>query len=265
MKPKEDNPMLVDFRELPDDERWGACLNALKTDYTLDIKSACKYLMCSRSWFDKNIHPFIHNIYLSQRYAGLAGRALEEINMTSSVWLHAKEFEDLILSHITSVTRRTISVPIEALINPDPDKIEDFRTRYREIDEDTALLRSIKNEMKKELLEGCLSSTGKILYSDFPALYNKRTTAPAVPFNISHIDISKLMSVHDMKDYGDTDEEVHRKLFCSGACRMELHINDSSKVYYYFPEDPVFPHADDTVMMIPVRYDKFLEHLDLIC
>lgn len=257
MKPKEDNPMLVDFRELPKEERWNACLAALKRDYTLDIKSACRLLMCSRSWFDKNIHPFIHNIYLSQHYAGLAGRALEEISMTSSVWLHAKEFEDLILSHITNVTRRTINVPIEVLI--DPDKIEDFRTRYREIDEDTALLRSIKSEMKKKLMEESLSSTGKILCNDFPALCNDRTKSPAVPFNISHLDISKLIAVHDMKNYGDTDEEMHRKLFCAGACRLELHINGSNKIYYYLPEDPVFSHADDTVKMLPIRYDKFLE------
>lgn len=260
MKPKEDNPMLIDFHELPKEERWNACLKALKNDYTLDIKGACKMLMCSRTWIKKYIQPYVHNIYLSQHYTYIAGHSLGEENLSSSVWLHAKEFEKHVLSHITNVTRQTISVPIELLI--DPDKVEVFRMRYIEIDQNPMLMRSIKNKEINELIEGCLSLTGKILYIDFPALYNNRTKAPAVPFNISNLDISKLMAAHDMKDYGDTDEEVYRELFCIGACRLELHVNESKKIYYYLPEDPVFSHADDTVMMIPVRYDKFLEHLD---
>ena len=54
-------------------------------------------------------------------------------------------------------------------------------------------------------------------YEDMIAKYNKRGDAPSVDITndelINNINLYDLASVPSLKDYGDTDEEVYRKLF----------------------------------------------------
>ena len=68
-----------------------------------------------------------------------------------------------------------------------------------------------------------------------------------------------MISVHDLKDYGDCDEEIYRQLFLTGCYRLEINIPGedeilSKKVYYLKPEPP-----KDSVELIPISFQDYLK------
>lgn len=245
------NPMLVTFDK--EEEKWNKCLVALNTEYDLTIKEMCNILKCSRSWANKYLKPHLHYIYISNGsgkspdYLQIASSELEK-QMTETTWYSRKEFEALIKNHITSITRQTKKIPIEKLIKPK--YINDFKNEFPKIETLKELINNgdIKNYMKlvklrDEVINKYGTEIGKKMWKDKPSEYCRtKTTTILCDLNPNDIDLNKLQAVHDLKNYGDTDEEIYRLLFKKGTYRLVLELPDidgevSQKVYYLEEND----------------------------
>lgn len=269
MKNIDKYPKLCTFEELPKELRWDACISALQDDFTLSFRDACKILKCNRAWVSRYIRPNCLHIYLSAgagkspNYLQLAAARLDR-EMRESIWFNTAEFEALIKENISSCTRQTIAVPIEWLI--DADKIEMFQDEYKE---KSSEIRNAKNpfelarliEQKKELIKVYLNEIGKVIYTNLPNKY-KRTATSTVSIDIPEFGLEELIAAHDLKDYGDSDEEIYRGLFTTGACRLEIKIPDqdgcvSKKIYYLNCNDGI--DLRETVEVLPIAYADYIQ------
>ena len=268
-KSKKDNPMLVNF------DKWEDCVTALNEDYTLTLKDMCKILKCSRAWATRYLKPHLRYIYVGNgagkgaNYLLKAKTMLERVDMNETTWYSKKEFEELIKSNLELCTRQTILVPIEKLI--EIDKLESFLKVFTSIE---TILEEFKNNENIEWLEQAINKHDQFIeqnidmkykdtYKDLPSCY-KRTLSTSVPYemNLEAFDLHKLIAVHDIKDYGDCDETIYRKLFLKGCVRTVLRLPDkfgeiSEKIYYYEPEDD-FLDYEESVEKILVKYNNYV-------
>lgn len=254
------NSMLVTFEDIKPELRWQSCLSELESDYTLSIRQICKILMSNRSWVNRFIKPNVHHIYLSNgkgakrgvNYVDLAAQYLER-EMTESVWFNADEFINLIKNNI-SCSRQTARVPIEILISSE--HLQNFLKEHITLNYINKSCKTISERMqaykqRNEVLKKYCSPIGRKVLEDLPDKSKRRLT-PAVTCALPELDLLKsldreyrssifnyneLIAVHDIKDYGDTDEEIYRLLFENGLYRVELNLPDingvmSQKVFY---------------------------------
>lgn len=279
------NPMLVKYTG---SGHWRNCLDDLKYTYTLTLKDMCKILKCSRSWATRYLKPHLHYIYVGNgyrkapirgvNYIAKAREELERPNMTETTWYSETEFYDLIRSHLEQCTRQTIIVPIERLI--DPFALDIFKKKYKELNQIISEYNECKYsksysdenmdlylqalEDRDRLIASSLKSKYKAAYYDVP-IYSKRSESPAVPFpmDFSDFDLNNLLAVHDIKDYGDVDESIYRRLFLDGCIRTVLRLPDkygeiSEKIYYIQPEpEDEFPDFPNSLRNLLVKYCKF--------
>lgn len=278
MSERKKDPMLVNFEDITEGNPWKKCLEELKKNYTVSIREACKILMCDRSWIQRYVRPNVHYIYLSKgfgknkiNYVQMASKHVER-DLQESNWLNTKEFEQLIRGNLYHCTRQTIAVPIEALLKRE--QIELFQSCYRELErnietyfqEENYEAVSHQRKQKEQLICRFLSLTGLLIY-DNRALKNKRTLTEAVPCQIPEFDFSELIAAHDMKSYGDTDEEIYRRLFEMGCYRMELILKDKnghkSKKVYYLKQKETFPKWENSVGTVLIGYSDYLKYRDL--
>ncbi len=266
-----ENPMLVSFEELPKSERWSACVCALKDEYTITLKDMCKILKCSRAWATRFLKPYLHYIYLSNG-AGRSANYLRAANMvldrsaSESTWYSKKEFIQFIKDHITDVTRQTISIPVEMLISSS--KLDSFKKSFIPYSEIIQRFRENKDareygellEKREAAIKDCATKKGRLLWDDMPSKY-KRSDSPFVACKLKDFDITKLMSVHDLKGYGDSDEEIYRDIFIHGYYRVVLEIPDVygviSKKVYYLPPNDMFDE-EHTMEMVLVKYSNYV-------
>lgn len=276
------NDMAIRFDNIPEDRRWDVCLQKLSTgtEYTLSIRDVCKFLKCDRNWIQRYVRPYIHYIYLSNGFSGISRANFVEIAalalqkpIKESVWLNAYEFEQLIRQSLCNCSRQTINVPLELLL--DESKIQFYHNQYRELEEQKISYFQSRNYLQiskikkkqKHLLESCLSdSIGKQIYSVLPSA-SKRTNTEAIPCELPPtLELSEMIAAHDLKGYGDSDEEIYRRIFNMGCYRVELQIPDkdgvfSNKVYYI--QDPVeeeklkYPNSIGNILIGYREYIKF--------
>lgn len=229
-----------------------------------------KILKCDRSWVQKYIRPHVHYIYLSTgagrkttSYTKLASKAINK-ELTESIWFNTKEFDTLIRKSISSCTRQTILVPVEHLIAAD--KLSDFLTEYKKLKAEKEACNPVKDILKRieiiqamdKLIQASVNTIGKEIYSNLPSCY-KRGACPVVKCNLPEFQLTDMISVHDLKDYGDCDEEIYRQLFLDGCYRLEINIPGengilSKKIYYLKPEPP-----KNSIELIPISYQDFLK------
>lgn len=267
------NKMLVSFQHLPKEERWQACLDALQRDYTLSFKAMCRVLKCSREWARRYLKPHLHYIYLSNG-AGQKANFIKAANMflnehkTESTWFSKLEFEELIKSHIVEVTRQTIRIPLELIIRED--MLEHFSSEFipsadivKKMLEGAPASEIEKMVAKREaVINECATQKGLYLYNNQANMY-KRTSSKAVKCSLEdfRFSISELEAVHDLKQYGDSDEEIYRRLFNQGVYKLVLRIPDennicSDRVYYYEADDGL--NLRDSIETILVNYSDYV-------
>lgn len=264
--------MLVSFKQIPEEQRWNACICALAHEYTITIRDICQKLKCSRSWAARYLKPYLHYIYVSNgagrkvNFLRVASITLNKV-MTETTWYSEREFNNLVMSHITSVTRRTIRIPIELLISKNKMQyfLQNYKTNseiYSEADKEQEKYKYVERELDKRetLIIKCLSKKGRIIFNNLPSKY-KRTNSPEVDYEFDVLDIDEFVSVHDIKTYGDTDEDIYRNLFEVGYCKVVLRIADengnySEKKYYIKPQDTF--DIKNSVDSILINYSDYL-------
>lgn len=262
-------------------EKWHDLIYALQNTYTISFKDVCKIFRASRSWTNQYIKPYIPSVFLNSNNRGdtksrninwlqFAARALGRPEMTESVWFHAEDFEAHVRAAIVSCTKQTKRVPVTALIPPH--KVEEFVAKRNAL---RAKMREAKTSRDYIVLAGEYDvlpyeyirkddHTNKLM--DNMQRITARTQAPAVPVPIPDDYMKNWQAPHDLKDYGDADEQVYRELFRRGAIRLELQFQDvdgkiGKKIFYVNDPDPIpDPHNEGSFIFSEVAWQEYQKH-----
>lgn len=261
-----------DFKTQPGD--WNLILHKLQTTHKLSIEKVCDILQCSRVWVNQFIMPFMTDrIKLSRHYTFLANNELADGICNKQEIKHVNlcnaTFEKHIKDNISLISRQTIILPISRLMNK-KDKKEFYKVRKlfekninllierideleeKKIDADKDYIDFLSKEQKKlrkaidkiitdniELIAQTISISGFI---DARPYMQKRGQVERyeIEYDKDKIDVYNLHSVHSLTRHGH-NELVHRRIFMSGAIRIELNIESKdgklSKKNYYFNEE----------------------------
>lgn len=266
---------------------WEEVLNALQTTHTLTIRKICQYLKVHRWVVSKYICPSLeeNKIYLPNGIANKqlanwvekAAIALNKKDLKESCWYKNEDFINLLRDSIVGITRQTIQIPSELFVD---DKNE-FKRQY---DDYTSQITSISqfdrydenrvNELnklinkRKALWQTLMTDEKKLIYNEGISLYTKRTAAERVTVKPQFDVVDKLsnwVSPQDVKEYGDSDEQIYRTFFNEGYYRIDMQIKnseDGKRVYYLEDTDRLpFRYVNQ---YIPYQYDKWIKNKDVL-
>ena len=247
---------------------WNELIDDLKNDYTLSIKDVCKLLKASRGWVSKYILPHVDTIYLNSRirdgkhmigvdWVKMVAKKIGR-EMSESTWINKREFEDLIARSIVSITKQTKSVPVTVLMKP-----EMVDTYFAEF-EDLLAAADAEGDINKKYVLWAAAQDVHYKYIDDRAAellkhkckLTERGKVERVPVDFpADATIADFVAPHDIKDYGDTDEEVFRGFFRDGYIRVELAVPDAdgvvgSKVYYLPDPQTLKPLRSDEKIFV---------------
>ena len=133
-------------------------------------------------------------------------------------------------------------------------RVDDFYSRFSV--PDTLGCKDLEDKLFLEFtpwIESALSPAGTNIYRGGSAKIDRRGAVPPSPVDVDLFAVlPRCISAHDTKNYGDTDENVYRRLFRSGSVRLSFRFQDekkkgTEKILYYIP-----PDAD------PGYWDRFL-------
>ena len=235
---------------------WKETLHLLDTEYTTSIKDVCQTLKTSREWVNRYIRPHARTIYVNTNnydsdkkrktnYLFVASKTIGK-ELVGSTWMHTGDVNNLLLQSIVSCTKQTKYIDVACLMTRSD--AQDYCRKYK------VLLDDMKHSVLfphrfAELYKKSISLHLEYLDADAQELL-KNQCSVTERTKVDRIDVAYprhtnpqfgWIAIHDIKEYGDTDEAVYRKLFREGAIRIELAVPDANgicgqKVYYI--EDP---------------------------
>lgn len=205
------------------------------------IKEICKMLKCSRPFVNDNIiryfcdsedYVFVYDNYLVK--PTLANEAT-----LNGKWYDTKKIEQFIRDAIVEVSVQTITVDASYFIDSQ-EKADEWAKKYDElmVRYHNDISSNSKNKNKgvialhyDQLFDDMNSQYFNLdEFEDMIAKYNHRGDAPSVDITndelINNINLYNLVSVPSLKDYGDVDEEVYRKLFKESYYKVVLQFSD---------------------------------------
>lgn len=205
------------------------------------IKEICKMLKCSRPFVNDNIIRYFDKsedyVFVCDNY--LVNPTLANDATLNGKWYNTKKIEQFIRDAIVEVSVQTITVDASYFIeNQDlatewAEKYDQLMVRYR-----NDISSNSKNKNKgiialhyDQLFDNLNNQYFNLdEYEDMIAKYNKRGDAPSVDITsdelINSIDLYDLVSVPSLKDYGDVDEEVYRRLFKESYYKVTFQFSD---------------------------------------
>lgn len=247
---------------------WDNVLDALKEEYTISFRDICKMLKVSRSWVNRYIKPNVDAIYLSNGKAGgvpwtsVASVQLGRLLNNESIWFSKNQFVTLFKESVSSVTKQTKVVPYTYFMGKNADEyICEFNFLENELN-DKIKKRFPEDEIQK-VYDKMMSCHKKYIPENVYRMVedgkaNEYKRGETMHVTVDLPDISnyrrQLIAVHDIKDYGDTDEMIYRALFSKGAIRIVLSIPDklgilSEKIYYIEDPSPLMSQGGLNILM----------------
>lgn len=188
------------------------------------IKEICKMLKCSRPFVNDNIIRYFDK---PEDYVFVYDNPLINPNLSNEVtlngkWYDTEKIEQFIRDAIVEVSVQTITVDASYFIESQ-EEADEWAEKYDQLMDDYHNDKSFENKVDKILYYDKLFDDLNSQYfnldecEDMIAKYNHRGEAPSVDITsnelINNINLYDLVSVPSLKDYGDVDEEVYRKLF----------------------------------------------------
>lgn len=205
------------------------------------IKEICKMLKCSRPFVNDNIIRYFDKpedyVFVCDNY--LVNPTLANDVTLNGKWYNTKKIEQFIRDAIVEVSMQTITVDASYFIESQDlatewaEKYDQLMVRYR-----NDISSNSKNKNKgiialhyDQLFDNLNNQYFNLdEYEDMIAKYNKRGDAPSVDITsdelINSIDLYDLVSVPSLKDYGDVDEEVYRRLFKESYYKVTFQFSD---------------------------------------
>ena len=188
------------------------------------IKEICKMLKCSRPFVNDNIIHYFDDpedfvfVYDNR----LVNPTLANDATLNGKWYDTEKIEQFIRDAIVEVSVQTITVDASYFIKTQ-ELANEWAEKYDRLMDDYHDDDTFENKGDKALYYDQLFENLNDQYFDLDecedmiAKYNKRGDAQSIDITsdelINQIDLYNLVSVPSLKDYGDVDEEVYRKLF----------------------------------------------------
>ena len=253
----------------PIQRTWAETLEALRSEYTLSIRDVCRMLKASRQWVNRYIKPHVDAIYLNSGKRGdfsvgrnwvkMAATALERDDMTESTWFSKKQLYALLERSVASVTKQTKYVPVLWLMEPaDRDAyIKERETLKERLNAARTESEAIRLAKELEALPEKFLDKDSLELTDNHCRITERGKVDRVviPYP-GRFDPTVWVAAHDIKDYGDTDEDIYRQLFRAGSIRIELAIPDTDgvvgqKIFYVADPDYIPNEWGDWHVVVP--------------
>lgn len=276
------------------EDSWEELLEKLRTDYKLSIRDICEILKASRSWVNKYIRPHCDSVYINsnirgEKRTGISWQRIASIQLgleeplTESIYLNYNDFFNLMYDSIYSITKQTKLVPAILLV----DNKAEYKKEYAKINDEIIELNiqldaKLKEDKHKAIDIACqiadletkrdrlhlefMSAAKRLIVVTGQASIVERSKAEAMDFSEYYkkhsCDISEFMAPHDVKSYGDTDEQVYRTFFKRGCVRFELHFTDKltgeigKKVFYVPDPEPLIVPEEDSEYNYPMLLIK---------
>lgn len=261
-------------------ESWEALIDALRDEYTISFKGACRILKASRSWVNRYVRPFVRSTYIRNNRRGdktngvnwvrMAALKLDK-PMTESIWFNTQDFYGYIRSYVISCTKQTKLVPMTFLMPPDQveeyvKKREALRAKMKEPKSITQFLADLQ---EYELLYNDYITNNADVHAllDAAVKTTERSKVEPVAVPLPEGFYNTWHAPHELKDYGDADETLYRSLFRRGCIRIELGLPDEngcvgSKIFYVDDPDPIeAPHAEEENFIVPeAAWQRYIKH-----
>lgn len=192
------------------------------------IKEICKMLKCSRPFVNDNIICYFYDpedyVFVYDNY--LVNPTLANDATLNGKWYNTQKIEQFIRDAIVEVSVQTITVDASYFIESQ-EKADEWAEKYDQLMDEyhNDISSNSKNKNKgvialhyDQLFDDLNSQYFNLdEYEDMIAKYNHRGDAPSVDITndelINNINLYNLVSVPSLKDYGDVDEDVYRRLF----------------------------------------------------
>lgn len=259
---------MKDIDKLIKFDSWNELVTALDTEYTISIKQVCRIMKSSRNWVNRYITPNVHHIYIHGKsgngpnFVRIAAKQLDK-DMTESVWFNKRDFERYILSSVKNITKQTKTLKKTILMKPR--SIPEYEKRVQEIKEQISVSKSPVHiiSLARELRE-CFKDYLKPEFENLEFLDKAKRIKDRYPYVINELDMNKWIAVHDIKDYGDTDEEIYRMLYSEGYIRIEMEMIDcdgcvGNKIFYYPDEE--YLGGTDNVIVSELQYQEIKKYI----
>ena len=188
------------------------------------IKEICKMLKCSRPFVNDNIIRYFCDpedyVFVCDNH--LINPTLANEATLNGKWYNTQKIEQFIRDAIVEVSVQTITVDASYFIENQDLAIE-WAEKYDQLMDEYHNDDSFENKGEKALYYDKHFDNLNDQYfnldehEDMIAKYNHRGDAPSVDITndelINNINLYNLVSVPSLKDYGDVDEDVYRRLF----------------------------------------------------
>lgn len=192
------------------------------------IKEICKMLKCSRPFVNDNIIRYFDKpedyVFVYDNY--LVNPTLANEAALNGKWYNTQKIEQFIRNAIVEVSVQTITVDASYFIESQ-EKADEWAEKYDQLMDEyhNDISSNSKNKNKgvialhyDQLFDDLNSQYFNLdEYEDMIAKYNKRGDSPSVNVTndklINNINLYDLVSVPSLKDYGDVDEDIYRRLF----------------------------------------------------
>ena len=246
---------------------WHDVLVSLQTTHTTSIRKICQDLKCHRTWVNKYIVPYVSDnaITLANGYGSknnngntakvnwcwAASAALGK-EIRERTWIDTDKYLQFLLDNVRC-SRQTIRVPLESFFTPG--SLESYKKKenilFEQMDkalkeQDFKLAKDFSKLIEQSRFDFMEEQNAEFLKSQ-EANPRDRNKLPAVPVScpwksLKEVDLKSLwMAPHDIKEYGDVDENIYRRFFSTGCIRLSFEFENedgtkSQKVFYV--EDP---------------------------
>jgi hypothetical protein len=201
------------------------------------IKEICKMLKCSRPFVNDNIIRYFDKpedyVFVCDNH--LVNPTLANEATLNGKWYDTKKIEQFIRDAIVEVSVQTITVDASYFIDTQ-ELAEEWAEKYDKLMDDYHNDTSFEDRVDKILYYDQLFDHLNLQYFDLDdydnmiAKYNHRGEAPSVNITndelINNIDLYNLVSVPSLKDYGDVDEDIYRRLFKQSYYKVILQFAD---------------------------------------
>lgn len=201
------------------------------------IKEICKMLKCSRPFVNDNIIRYFYNPedYVFVCDNRLINPTLANDATLNGKWYNTEKIEQFIRDAIVEVSVQTITVDASYFIDSQ-ELANEWAEKYDQLMDEYHNDDSFGDRVDKILYYDQLFESLNLQYFDLDAhedmiaKYNHRGDAPSVDITsdnlINKINLYNLVSVPSLKDYGDVDEEVYRRLFKESYYKITLQFTN---------------------------------------
>ena len=194
----------------------GSVEEALGGDYSLSTRALCRLLQCSRGFVEDRLRPVVRHVYVTQRTRLADGRR------PGGTWWSESDVAALLASG--TVERRSVLVDARC---------------------GEPWLAALADSERARAAPGRMRLPGGLPLADGPvaALLRARRASHAwVALGDEPPGVGGMpgwRTPADLRDWGDTDEDVSRAAWDLGCLRLTLDVGGARRVYYAPPDGDV--------------------------